>query len=157
MGEWPAGTSPARKEAVKWYRKAAEQGHVKAQFNLGVMYANGQVVIDIPPVLSWMYSRQVVTPDYKEAVKWYRKAAEQGHGDASNVLGWMYYKGHGVIQDYIQAHKWMDISASLGRGGAKERDTIAKKMTKEQIAEAQKLRSSPVNGRPSKTSTVFLH
>ena len=28
-------------EAVKWYRKAAEQGYVDAQFNLGNMYANG--------------------------------------------------------------------------------------------------------------------
>jgi TPR repeat protein len=31
-------------EAVKWYRKAAEQGDVKAQSNLGVMYASGQGV-----------------------------------------------------------------------------------------------------------------
>jgi uncharacterized protein len=29
-------------EAVKWFRKAAEQGHAKAQFNLGAMYDNGQ-------------------------------------------------------------------------------------------------------------------
>jgi TPR repeat protein len=27
---------------VSWYRKAAEQGHASAQFDLGVMYANGQ-------------------------------------------------------------------------------------------------------------------
>ena len=29
-------------EALKWYRKAAEQGDARAQTNLGVMYANGQ-------------------------------------------------------------------------------------------------------------------
>lgn len=29
---------------VSWYRKAADQGHAKAQFNLGLMYANGQGV-----------------------------------------------------------------------------------------------------------------
>ena len=28
-------------EAVRWYQLAAEQGHVGAQFHLGVMYANG--------------------------------------------------------------------------------------------------------------------
>ena len=28
-------------EAFRWYRKAAEQGYAKAQFNLGVMYYNG--------------------------------------------------------------------------------------------------------------------
>jgi TPR repeat protein len=26
------------KEAIKWYQKAAEQGHASAQFSLGVMY-----------------------------------------------------------------------------------------------------------------------
>ena len=29
-------------EAVKWYRKAAEQGNASAQFNLADMYANGK-------------------------------------------------------------------------------------------------------------------
>ena len=29
-------------EAVNWYRKAAEQGHVSAQFALGLMYVNGE-------------------------------------------------------------------------------------------------------------------
>ena len=48
-------------EAVKWYRKAAEQGDAEAQFNLGLMYADGEGV----------------PKDYAEAVKWYRKAAEQ--------------------------------------------------------------------------------
>ena len=48
-------------EAVKWYRKAAEQDHAQAQVNLGVCYANGQGV----------------AKDDVEAVKWYRKAAEQ--------------------------------------------------------------------------------
>jgi TPR repeat protein len=29
------------KQAVYWYQKAADQGQAKAQYNLGVMYANG--------------------------------------------------------------------------------------------------------------------
>ncbi|WP_052046260.1 tetratricopeptide repeat protein [Candidatus Paracaedibacter symbiosus] len=49
-------------EAVKWYRKAADQGHAEAQFSLGYCYNNGEGV----------------TKDYTEAVKWYCKAAE-GH------------------------------------------------------------------------------
>ena len=32
------------KTAVKWWTLAAEQGHAKAQYNLGVMYSNGQGV-----------------------------------------------------------------------------------------------------------------
>jgi TPR repeat protein len=31
-------------EVVKWYRKAAEQGYVSAQNNLGAMYAQGKGV-----------------------------------------------------------------------------------------------------------------
>ena len=57
-------------EAVKWYRKAAEQGHTGAQNNLGVRYDNGQGV----------------TQSHTEAVKWYRKAAEQGHVGAKQRL-----------------------------------------------------------------------
>jgi len=30
--------------SVEWYRRAAEQGHADAQYNLGWMYANGQVI-----------------------------------------------------------------------------------------------------------------
>jgi hypothetical protein len=62
-------------EAVKWYRKAAEQGHANAQYFLGWMYENG---------------RGVAQNDF-EAVKWYRKAAEQGHADAQNALRRMGY------------------------------------------------------------------
>jgi TPR repeat protein len=38
-----------------------------------------------------------VTESVKEAVEWYRKAAEQGVPDAQSNLGLMYKKGQGVI------------------------------------------------------------
>ena len=57
-------------EAVKWYRQAADQGDVLAQFNLGVFYETGKGV----PV------------DQEQAAIWYRKAAEQGHTDAQEAL-----------------------------------------------------------------------
>ena len=69
---------------------AGEQGFVQAQFNLGLMYAKGQGVLQ----------------DYKESIKWFRKAAEQGHALAQNNLGLMYDKGQGVLQEYKQAVKW---------------------------------------------------
>ena len=49
-------------QAVYWYRKAAEQGNVEAQHNLGAMYANGQGV------------RQ----DHKIAKEWLGKACDNG-------------------------------------------------------------------------------
>jgi TPR repeat protein len=78
------------KEAVKWYLKAAEQGHTQAQTNLGVLYSKGR----------W------VERDYKEAVRWYRKAAGQGYARAQTNLGVMYEKGQGVEQDYEEAVRW---------------------------------------------------
>ena len=49
---------------------------------------------------------QGVPQDYKEAVKWYLKAAEQGNAIAQNHLGVMYDQGKGVTQDYKEAAKW---------------------------------------------------
>ena len=36
------GVAKDKAEAVKWFRKAAEQNVADAQFSLGVCYANGQ-------------------------------------------------------------------------------------------------------------------
>jgi len=86
-----------------------------------------------------------VPQDFKEAVRWWRAASEQGHADAQSNLGVMYTNGQGVPQDYIQAHMWYNLAASGRRDdddrkmAAKNRDSIAEKMTPEQIAEAQRL------------------
>jgi TPR repeat protein len=111
-------------EAVKWYRLAAQQGEVSAQSNLGVLYDNGQGVAQ----------------DYAEAGNWYRLAAQQGYAPAQNNLGLMYEKGRGVVQDYVKAHSWFNLGAAKGYAeAAKNRDIVAKRMTPQQIADAQKL------------------
>jgi TPR repeat protein len=51
-------------------RTKAEQGDAAAQFNLGLMYRNGEGV----------------PKDYAEAANWYRKAAEQGVAAAQYTL-----------------------------------------------------------------------
>jgi len=89
-------------EAVKWYRKAAEQGYADAQSNLGWMYGNGKGV----------------KQDDAEAVKWFRKAAEQGNSRAQHNLGEMYFTGKGVKQDYAEAVKWFRKAAVQGYAGA---------------------------------------
>ena len=50
----------------------------------------------------------------KEAMRWYRKAAKQGYAYAQQNIGFMYMRGHGVEQDYMQAYKWFYISAASG-------------------------------------------
>ena len=79
-------------------RLLAENGDTEAQFNLGTMYAFGYGVAQ----------------DYKEAVKWYRKAAEQGDVAAQYNLGLAYTLGHGIVQDYKEAVKWYRKAAEQG-------------------------------------------
>ncbi len=69
--------------AASWYRKAAEQGHVEAQFNLGMMFRKHRVIPDCPTP-DWFESQSV------EAQKWFALAANQGHANAQYQLGLMY-------------------------------------------------------------------
>jgi TPR repeat protein len=109
-------------EAVKWYRLAAQQGDADAQFNLGFMYASGKGV----------------PQNYREAVKWYRLAAQQGDAYAQNNLGLRYDNGEGVPTNYVKAYAWMSMAAAQGNEIASENKSIVtKKMTPQQIAEAQ--------------------
>ena len=110
--------------AVKHMQVAAKQGDAAAQFNLGLSYYNGEGV----------------PQDYVEAVKWYRMAAEQGTVGAQSNLGVAYFYGQGVPQDYVLAHMWLNLAATHGNSSdAENRDTVAKKMTRDQIAEAQRM------------------
>ena len=97
------GVAQDKEEAVKWYRKAAEQGVAEAQFNLGVCYDNGEGVAQ----------------DKEEAVKWYRKAAEQGVAEAQYNLGACYANCEGVEQDKKEAMKWLRKAAVNGNENAK--------------------------------------
>jgi tetratricopeptide (TPR) repeat protein len=116
-------------EAKRWFEKAAAQNQPDGLYNLGLMYADGEGV----------------PQDYAEAIKWYRLAADRGQADAQNSLGLRYKHGEGVGQDYVQAHKWFALSvinaihaADRARALA-NLDAVAKLMTPDQVAEAQKL------------------
>ena len=81
-----------------------------------------------------------VVQDYAEAVKWYRLAAQQGEAFAQNNLGLMYDNGEGIVQDYVKAHSWFNLGAVNGNANAvNNRDVVAKRMTPQQIGDAQKL------------------
>ena len=78
--------------------------------------------------------------DYATALREWRPLAEQGHDYAQNNLGWMYHNEQGVLQDYVYAHMWWNITASSGNEDASEnRDIVAKRMTPSQIETAQRL------------------
>jgi hypothetical protein len=44
-----------------------------------------------------------VRQDYREAMTWYRKAADRGYATAQSNIGWLYHNGWGVKQDYGEA------------------------------------------------------
>jgi uncharacterized protein len=113
--------------AIGWYRKAAERGHADAQYNLGLMYYDGQG-----------------TPlDPSEASRWFRKAAEQGLADAQFNLGLLYAHSRGVEKDYVEASLWLILAAQGASPVNKEqfsneRGNIASRMFPQQLGEAQR-------------------
>ena len=86
-----------------------------------------------------------VQRDCTEAVRWYRKAAKQGHVPSQVALGLMYARGRGVAQDHVQAYMWLNLGGSrLPSGPLRDQaaayiGSITKHMTPAQIAEAQRL------------------
>ena len=146
--------------AMRVLRPLAEQGLAAAQFNLGLLYANGQgMPKDDAQARQWyekaaaqghpeaqvnlgillVYGRGV-TQDYKIAAYWLRLSANQGNDLAQRKLGLMYERGDGVQQDYVRAYMWYSLGAAKGvEAGARLRDAIAKRMDPDQIAEAQQL------------------
>ena len=126
----PAGFSDAAKkpEDLEPVQKAAEDGDIHAQYLTGRAYFQGKGV----------------PRDYKEAGKWFRKAAEKGDPSAQYMLGEMYVEGLGLAKDYTQAYMWLTMSIAgsektqdqLIKKANDLRNSIAGKMTPQQIAEA---------------------
>ena len=97
---------------------------IRDRYNLGICYNNGEGV----------------AKDATEAVKWYRKAAEQGDARAQYNLGLCYDNGDGVTKDDVIAYMWHNLGAASGNEKAKRnREILEKRMTRDQIAEAERL------------------
>ena len=110
-------------EAVKWYRKAANQGYAPAQNNIGSKYFNGEGM----PL------------DYTKALEWYRKAANQGQASSQSFLGNMYWNGPGTTQSKAMAYKWWNLAAAQGNETAKKnKEKFSKLMTQTEIREGQR-------------------
>jgi TPR repeat protein len=82
--------------------------------------------------------------DYDVAADFYARGAVQGNPFAQAMLGLMYDKGHGVPQDFILAYKWLNLAAARTQGHeqdnfARLRDAVVSKMSKDEIAEGQRL------------------
>ena len=96
------GVEKNHSEAIKWCKRAAEQGHASAQSVLGGYYYNGKGV----------------EKDIVEAIKWFRKGAEHGNAEAQYNLGVCYEKGEGVDKNLAEAAKWYRKVAEQGDANA---------------------------------------
>ncbi len=80
------------------------------------------------------------TGRHAEAVATWQEAASANDSRAMLALGRAFVHGLGVPQDYVEAHKWLNLAAGLGDAdAAAERDALAAEMTGEERAEARKL------------------
>lgn len=107
------GVPQDKREGLRWFRRAAEQGHAPAQLNLGMALYNGDGV----------------AADKAEAAAWYRRAALQGLSAAQTRLAAMHFYGEGVSQDTIEALAWLVLAAEGGdTSAAANRDAIARQL-----------------------------
>ena len=81
------------------------------------------------------YERQ----EYRQALQEFGEAARSSDADAQYMLGRLYETGSGTPQDFVQAHQWYNLAAARGhRHAAEARDSLTRRMTAGQIAEAQR-------------------
>ncbi len=181
----PLGEPHESQEMFRWFKKSADQGHSGAQYELANCYSYGKgVAKDCAQSLGWYRKAAAqgvnsaclfighyykdgegVPKDAAEAAKWFRKGSK---GDVSclHALSKLYLEGDdGVPKDLVKALMYLDLILVQSGAGAfktevqKERDSCAKDMTPDQIAEAKRLASewkpeaSPQAVQPAPTET----
>ncbi|GAB4223250.1 MAG: hypothetical protein Tsb005_17690 [Gammaproteobacteria bacterium] len=87
-------------QAAQWFERAAKQGLLVAQYNLGTAYEK--------------------LNRYNEAIAWYEKSAGAGYDSSQYKVGCCYEKGElGVKQDKLEAFQWFIAAVSSGNQDAK--------------------------------------
>ncbi|HUA68889.1 MAG TPA: tetratricopeptide repeat protein [Candidatus Saccharimonadales bacterium] len=154
------GVTQDMKEAVKWFRKAADQNYPDALALLGEMTQAGQGVKADPAAAAQLYTQAAekgsvagqynlaylyeqgigVEKNEAKASKWYQLAAEGGDPLAQFDIGQRYNLGMGVKADKVQACKWLSLAAAQGQSDSMQMlHDLKSQMSADQIAEADKL------------------
>ena len=113
--------------AFELYERAAQQGHVDCQYNVGTMYRDGrgceqsderaaeQGRADAQSILGCAYQYgQGVPQNYERAVELYKLSEAQGHAIATLSLGMCYFNGQGVDQSYAEARRLYELAVARG-------------------------------------------
>ncbi|MES2270541.1 MAG: SPOR domain-containing protein [Pseudomonadota bacterium] len=80
--------------ALEWFRKASEQGHLRAEDNYGL--------------LLFQQNRR------EEALPYIRKSAERGEARSQYILGTALFNGEFVTKDWVQAYALMTRASASG-------------------------------------------
>jgi len=128
------------KQAAKLYTIAAKADDKLAQYNLSMMYysgehykkdpkqsyywlkksaVNGYKVAQLKLANFYREGNSLVNQDYKKALYWYFKSAQQEHPPAQYYVGYCYYYGYGIEKDLKKAAYWMYLSSKNGYASAK--------------------------------------
>jgi len=83
-------------EAARWFRQAALQGNVEAQYHLARLVSRGT---------------KGLKQDYPTALKLYQDAAAKGYAPAMDALGQAYQQGRGTEVDLTKAAEWYQKAA----------------------------------------------
>jgi TPR repeat protein len=110
------------KEAIRWYRLAADQGCADSQDQLGEMYISGKGSAQDYLEAARTHTHRGVRhhagmqapKKSQETARWYRLAAEQGYAFAQHHLGNMYLQGAGVTKDAQEGLRWIRLAAEQG-------------------------------------------
>jgi uncharacterized protein len=88
------GVTMDMKQAEDWYRRAATQGHLQAEDNLGlIMFQNG---------------------DRQGAMRYIERSANRGEPRAQYVLGTALFNGDFLAKDYVRAYALMTRASASG-------------------------------------------
>ncbi len=122
---------PDFSKALQWYNRAADSNSVEAFLQLGYIYGIGKGIDkNIDSAIYWYLKstqnstegymnigalyHQKTPPDYQEAFKWYKKAANSGDTKAYVQLGYLYSKGMGVEKNMDSCIYWYKKAARNG-------------------------------------------
>lgn len=164
-----SGVEKNTSKSLELLTDAANQGFVLAQLMLGKMNEAGYEKLgikqDTAAARSWYQSAGEqcaacnyelwriyffgigVDKDFTRAAQYLTTSAMAGLPKAQMQLGFRFYKGEGVPQNYIQAYKWFYIAETSGEETSKKaRTLLAKKMPFSQVAEAKKQAKALMQG-----------
>jgi len=126
----------APQSAIPWALYAAQNADADAEAWLVTQAEAG--LRDAQSGLAALYLGSDDQDRITAGVKLLEQAAMGGDAPAQARLGEMYMTGTHVELDYVAAHKWFNIAATLGQSKAVDlRETINTLMTPEQVADAQ--------------------